>query len=267
MTMRRLLLCALLLAVGCGSSSASLHESSAPPDPRELLGTWDVSGEGVPSGTRVTFSDSSSVDAAFSVQQPCGRVGGSWRAAQEQPLLVAGVSAGDGGCFGPKGIEGVAWLRQVLGFRIPETGPELLGDAGQVVATLNRVGTAPTASPSAGLGEEFAVPLPLPEGAEAPTEQQLRGQWVPVDPTPTKPFAEFDDDHGWHGSDGCNSHGGQFVLGKDGRLLATSGVSTLIGCMGSALPHWVAQAGRVGLVGAELVFYDPKGKELGRARR
>lgn len=66
------------------------------------------------------------------------------------------------------------------------------------------------------------------------------------------------------GSDGCNGKGGGFLLGQEGRLLTTSGNTTLIGCESSPVASWVDGASRAGLLGDLLVFYDAKARELGR---
>ena len=273
MLMRRLLLCLLLLLTACGSDPpSSLVPAPSEPapapasDPRSLAGRWAVSGAGVLPGTTLTLNDSSSIDSSLVLDMPCGQVGGAWAVAGEQSLLVGDVSAGAQPCFGKSGIQGADWLRLVTGFRLSAEGPELLSSQQQVVATLRRTGPVPSTTPAEGLGMEFAVPAALPSGSLPPTSDQLQGRWLPVLPPPSAAFAEFTADRRWHGSDGCNGSGGQYVLGAQGRLLATSGPTTLIGCAGSGLPHWVAQASRVGVVGDELVFYDAKAKELGRAK-
>lgn len=61
--------------------------------------------------------------------------------------------------------------------------------------------------------------------------------------------------------------GGAWTVGADGRLRATAGVSTMIGCAGVPVGSWLASAGRVGLDGQTLVLLDDDGAELGRLAR
>ena len=74
---------------------------------------------------------------------------------------------------------------------------------------------------------------------------------------------EFEADGSWRGSDGCNATEGRFVQGIRGLLLATSGVSTAMGCENSDGPLWVAEAARAGMTGDALTLYGQDGKKLG----
>jgi hypothetical protein len=75
----------------------------------------------------------------------------------------------------------------------------------------------------------------------------------------------FNTDGNWVGFDGCNSGpSGRFAVGPGGELLATAGSSTLAFCGNSHGAFWPHDAGRVGLDGRNLAFYDPDGHLLGR---
>lgn len=61
--------------------------------------------------------------------------------------------------------------------------------------------------------------------------------------------------------------GGGWVVGPVGTLLATSGVSTLIGCDNVPVGDWLSSARRAGFDGATLVLLDQHATELGRLHR
>ena len=107
-------------------------------------------------------------------------------------------------------------------------------------------------------------PAALPDGVRPPTAAELERRFVPDVDRSGKAFVSFDASGRWHGSDGCNEGIGVYALGSGGRLLATEGFSTLVGCSGSMADHWVHAASRVGLIGGDLVFYDTHATELGR---
>jgi hypothetical protein len=60
---------------------------------------------------------------------------------------------------------------------------------------------------------------------------------------------------------------GRWAVGADGRVLATSGASTAIGCHNIPVDQWWPQAGRAGFDGRTLVLLDTDGHELGRLDR
>ena len=84
---------------------------------------------------------------------------------------------------------------------------------------------------------------------------------------PNDPFAEFAADRTWAGSDGCNRSSGAWGVDDAGRLLATGGITTAMGCDGAQVPGWVTWAGRAGFDGEVLVLLDRDGGELGRLVR
>jgi hypothetical protein len=60
---------------------------------------------------------------------------------------------------------------------------------------------------------------------------------------------------------------GRWTAGSDGRVLATSGVSTLIGCHNVEVAQWWSTAARAGFDGSALVLIDRNGNELARLTR
>jgi hypothetical protein len=277
--MRRLLVLCVLGAVACGSGTADRLGGDAPsPSPSppssslDLVGRWYVDVPGEPQGaTSVIFGE------RLAVFLTCGVMDGEWNADARQGLFVADASSGDMSCFSGTGPPPLTWLTSARGFAVSGQDRLLLSEAGRTLAVL-RPGARPTVGPNR--ADSYAAepvvtdamrkaaeePSPLPSGAVAPTDEQLQRRWVPLAARPTKAYVSFQDDARWRGSDGCNGVGGAFLLGHDGRLLATVGGSTLIGCVNSPLSSWPAQSSRVGLVGSQLVFFDADAKELGRAR-
>jgi heat shock protein HslJ len=240
-------------------------------NPLDLVGRWfvDVTGQS-PGTAAVIFGE------GMTVFLPCGVLDGEWKAEGRQSLFVASLSGGDQGCFDSTGMKPVPWVTEAVAFRSSGDNRLLLDSAGATVALL-RPGATPTvgsnrassyaAAPTITDAMRAAArePAPLPAEAKAPSAQELQRRWVPLDSSNRKAHVTFDAGGQWGGSDGCNGSGGRFVLGADGRLLATSGLSTLVGCNNSPLPGWVGQASRVGLVQGDLVLYDAAGKALGRA--
>ena len=79
---------------------------------------------------------------------------------------------------------------------------------------------------------------------------------------PKVPFLELDAEGSWTSSDGCNGSMGRWTAGDDGRVLATSGASTLIGCHNVPVDQRWVTAARAGFDGAALVLLDREGNEL-----
>lgn len=114
-----------------------------------------------------------------------------------------------------------------------------------------------------------APPAPLPSGALAATSADILGLWKPTGPhgNSSPAFVLFSADR-WSGSDGCNPFNGQYTLTGDGRLTASSGPTTLIGCLNWKGPTWVSEASRIAISGGnKLVLYDKSGKRLGEMVR
>jgi hypothetical protein len=117
----------------------------------------------------------------------------------------------------------------------------------------------------------YAAAAPLPARLTPVTAASLLGRWRP-DPAlakvnPLSPYVEFRDGGQWQGSDGCNGQGGRWAAGPAGAFVATSGISTMIGCDNVPVAAWMDSARRVGLDGKILVLLDGAGKEVGRLRR
>lgn len=270
MGVRRLLLCFLVLATSCSSDPSSSPGPSTvtqEADASRLVGRWTVAGEGVVSGTKLILRNSTSVDQALFVDLPCGQVGGPWAADGEQSLFVGDAKAGASSCFDDDGPRDVGWLARAVGFRVVADTALLVDSQGRTVVTLRPI--APSSAEPAETpidAKDSLEPRPLPENARPPSNRDLLRRWVPQGARAgTRAFVEFAADGSWHGSDGCNGKGGRYVLGAAGRLLATGGPQTLVGCENSPIGNWVESASRAGLVADDLVFYDGTGKELGRA--
>ena len=122
------------------------------------------------------------------------------------------------------------------------------------------------ADATAGPGSGAAGPPPGPRPA---TAEDLLGRWYPADGTAHgRAFAEFAADGGWTGSDGCNGQRGTWTLRSDnGAFTGTAGPSTLIACENVPIARWIAEAGRVGIDGGDLVLSDADGTEQARLVR
>lgn len=111
----------------------------------------------------------------------------------------------------------------------------------------------------------------IPDSLTAPTSEELEGRWLPAVPDPEDPtgsWIEFIPDNRWEGTDGCNGYAGLWLLGSDGQIRATSGISTPMACPGVPVSSWLVEAGAVGLDESwELVFIDVLGTESGRLVR
>jgi heat shock protein HslJ len=74
----------------------------------------------------------------------------------------------------------------------------------------------------------------------------------------------------WSGSDGCNSIGGRYQVGRGGEFRVEDVGGTLIGCRsGTTVPvaHVLVSATHVALVGESLTFFDGNDRLLGRFER
>jgi hypothetical protein len=247
-------------------------------DPARLVGAWHLTAPGEPSTAVLTIGDR--VDGGILLFRPCGMLSGSWRA-NRHGMFVAAIDGGDGACYGDRAAvpndPAPRWLPEVVGFRRDRTDELLLDAAGHVVARL-RPGAHPTVGPNASqqfvappvvteaMRRAWAEPAPLPHGVRPASAADALGRWVPGR-RGSLAYVRFDVGGHYAGSDGCNGAGGRYLLGAGGLVIATSGLSTLIGCENSPLPGWVTAAGRLGIRGGQLVFVDPQGKVLGAARR
>lgn len=247
---------------------------AADTDPVALIGLWSVTradGEEPGAVLRIASDD-------LSLWRDCGTLMGDWRA-DTGGLFVADLY-GSTGCPAADPLT-PAWLRDAAAYQILGEDRVLLDSHGEPVARLSPGGTpkpnpnlAPSEAEPPAVTEEarraLARAAALPVGLAAPDPGALVGRWVPEGGGggrgPKPAFLKFMADGDWTGSDGCNGLGGRWVAGADGSLLATSGVSTLIGCDNVPIGGWLGRTRRVGLDGAALVLVDADAKEIGRLR-
>ncbi|MFJ8582086.1 META domain-containing protein [Micromonospora sp. NPDC093277] len=253
-----------------------------PQDPVALIGLWTVAEADGGAGDVLRLG--SAPGDGLRLFGRCGAHMGTWRA-DVNGLFVAdlwGTSGpGDGRDCQPGPEPADTWLHHAVAFRVEADGPVLLDDRGGRVARL-LAGAKPTPGPDtlASLAEPpevtdearraFAPAAALPAALTLASRKSLLGRWMPVDGRrggPKAAYVELRADGGWRGSDGCNGQGGRWVAGPGGALLATDGVSTLIGCDNLPVGTWLASARRAGLDGDVLVLLDAQGKETGRLRR
>lgn len=285
----------LALALGaCGQASGegprvlspSPYSESAPPpstdmapvvesEPIDLVNMWRVSGveeESPDTWLRLDGSD-------YVLWRGCGVIHGSWRATGTAFLAYSSGASGE--CVTGDDSLNTGWLESVTSYRPSGEGWELVDPDNAVVATLTVDGGP---EPISGLIEYYVEPpevteeirdalameaTPLPAGLSPVTQADLVGRWVQVDVDRAypeyvdEPFAEFQDDRGWSGTDGCNGAQGRWTVDRNGVLLATAGPSTAIGCDGAQVPSWVVQASSAGFDDGRLVLLDGSGSELG----
>jgi hypothetical protein len=244
-------------------------------DPWRLIGSWLVTADGEEPGAVLRISGDD-----VSLWRRCGQLEGSWRA-DRSGSFVADLYSGSGGCditetFTP------AWLRAAAAFDLRATGPRLLDADGTVVARL-APGGRPTAGPDvlASLADpprvtaddrrSFPEAAPLPAGLLPADRTSLVGRWLPQSADavqrPEQPMLELRADGTWTSSDGCNSSGGRWTAGDGGRVLATAGYSTLVGCTNVNVAGDLYDASRAAFDGTELVLLDATGAETGRLVR
>ncbi|MFC6236282.1 hypothetical protein [Longivirga aurantiaca] len=273
---------------GTAGGSASSAPASAAPSPSDLdvaslVGTWSVSADGAPPGLLVTISP-----GEVTVWQDCGAVGLSWRASTSG-MFAAALGSWAGECGTPARPD-AAWLEAVAGWQPEGTGIRLVDPSGAESATLEPA-APPTVKAYAGirvpdqasLTDEMrralnATPSMGAGVSRAATRELLVGAWVAVPPatapadsgaldreTPGFTLAE---DGLWKGTDGCNGGGGRWNADAEGRIIATSGNSTLVGCNNIDAPRWLGGAWLAGFTSdGTLVLYDYEGAELGRLTR
>ena len=267
------------LAGACGSATPSAGGSVRADEvgePWDLVGSWLLDAQGEDTGTVLRLDTGD-----LSLWRKCDVLEGSWLA-DRTGLFIADVFGNMHPCA-ESSIEVPSWLSSAVGYRATSQGPELLDRAGQVVARL-RPGGRPTAPPNVAASEAdppavtsetrraFPRPAPLPPGLIAADAGSLAGTWAPSEdpnegqrPEPVR--LELRSDGRYVGSDGCNGVGGRWVSGADGALLATSGISTLLGCHNIDVGSWFAGARRAGFdTDGTLVLLDAAGNETGRLR-
>ena len=260
-------------ATPAGPVSPRGSDTAAWSDPVGLIGMWRVSGaegEGPDTWLRLDAGQ-------YMLWGDCGAyVQGGWEATGR--TFVASDPYGMAAACAADGILEVPWLRAAVAYEPDGDGWRLLDEDGEVLAGL-RIDGAPAPVPDA--AERFAQapevtddvraafdePAPLPRGLEPATGRDVVGRWEPLDHSSTDPHVDFEEDGTWSGSDGCNGSGGAWALDDGGRLLATSGVHTLMACDGHGVPGAVTAAARAGLDAGLLVLVDQDGTEITRLAR
>lgn len=284
---------AALVLVGCGEiaqpgggggvEGSATQTTSSPAhaiDPLLLVGIWQLHGTDEPPGTVLRL------DAReLSLWRACGAVFGSWRADDEGLFVADAGQSGDDGCFGPNATALTMrppWLVAATQFRADGDLRLLLDADGDVTARLEPVSGSPTVESARSPFQDppvvdsrarqaLATPAALPGRLSPATRASLVGRWVPTGADdverPRVPFLQLQADGSWTSSDGCNGSLGRWAVGADGRVLATSGVSTAIGCHNIPVDQWWTEAGRAGFDGGTLVLFGTDGHELGRLDR
>ena len=247
-------------------------QANGPSDPVGLVGLWRVTdAEGVDPDTWLRL------DAGeYHVWAPCGSVSSGWMAT-DHVFLAAAPSGGTGECA----LVPLPWLNTAVAYATDGDGWSLLDTAGAVIARLHVDGEPPLHPDTIDdlqrapevtdrTREWLATPDPVPEGLTPATGESLLGRWRPVTEYETEPFLDFADDRTWTGSDGCNGLFGAWTLDDDGRVLATAGPQTLMGCDGEPLAHALVTARRAAFDrsdGEVLVLLDGAGEEQARLVR
>lgn len=276
---------ALAVLAGCGGDDSvdqtpNAEGSTAPTTgtgavlPSQLVGQWDVEGEGVEKGAVITFS----ADEA-SLLSRCGVLDGSWKSLPGG-VFLADLYSGPEDCIPDDDASFTpAWLGTASSFSVRGEQRQLHGNDGQVTAILRPAAGRPKlpsteteeyVDPPVLTDEERAeldrLPPDFPPGIRPAEASELLGTWVLPGETGGKgnwPHATFGDD-GWIvGSDGCNGTGARYAL-AEGALLQSDGVSTLIGCENIDI---TAGAVLVGFDGETLVLIGKDGQEIRRAVR
>jgi hypothetical protein len=260
-----------------GSTPVPTSGGPGPADPLLLIGVWQVRGADEAPGTvlRVDVTE-------LSLWRACGVLYGSWRADKDGTFVADAGQSVDDSCATARDTALTLrpdWLVAATSFRTDGGARMLLDDHGAVTAHLVPVNGAPPPDGSrspftdppmvdAAARLAFAAPEPLPTGLRPATRATLVGRWVPQGTDtvqrPQVPFLRLNADGSWTTSDGCNGSMGRWTAGSDGRVLATSGASTLIGCHNVPVAQWWSTAARAGFDGPALVLLDRDGNELTR---
>ncbi|MFG1923131.1 META domain-containing protein [Cryptosporangium sp. NPDC048952] len=252
----------LFVVVGCAdrSSSVTPHNSAGP---ISLIGSWTVAG--TDDVLRIA------PNRQLSLWRTCGTLTGSWAASQD--LFIGDVHGGSAPCGSPVTP---GWLQAANGYRSSGENLEFLDRSGELVARLISGGT-PKVGPNVAASEADPPVITAKDRTElarvprrpatlTPVESTaIVGRWAPATPA-GKAFVEFTNDGTWTGSDGCNAHGGRWAATPTS-MLATTGMSTLIGCDGPPVARWLSHTAIAGLDDDALVLLDATGAELTRLTR
>lgn len=266
-----------LLPTTSGGDEVPAMETPATPveqpvnDPLGLVNLWRVSAPGEAEDTWLRLEA-----GTYQLWRDCGFVEGGWEASGT--AFVASDPFGfSEGCY-PSPDVSVPWLREASAYRAEGDGWVLVDAQGQALAELAVDGAPEPIDTAADLYAAppevddrtralLAEPSELDDGLMPVDGEALLGRWEPPGATETGygevPYVEFQPDGTWSGTDGCNGGEGVWAVDAAGRLLATSGPSTLVGCGGVDVPSWVAGAARAALDGQVLVLVGPDGDRLG----
>ena len=214
---------AVLVAAGCAGTEQVVSAAAAPTDlPSHLLGTWSVSGAGVPTGTRVAFSA-----VAMDVLMPCGTLDGSWDA-RPGGAFLADVHAADPACREARSTLTLPWLDRAVSFRSVGKGRELLDVQGGRVARLRRwtpvVPGQPGPAQPVSLAARQAAdtrPATLPAGLEPVGATDLVGAWA-GEPGGAA-VLQVDGEGTYRRVSGCWRGDGRWALSGPALLLAGAG--------------------------------------------
>jgi hypothetical protein len=207
----------------------------------------------------------------LTIYQTCGGLQAAWNA-DSQGLFVADVMSSTGGCDPGTRVD---WLNKAAGYRLDGRNVVLVDVDGATVAQLVASGRPlrpdrESFEVTDAFRHSYDLPAVLPTRLTPVDRRDLPGRWVPVhggSKNPFQPYLNFGAEGRWWGSDGCNGSGGGWVVGPAGTLLATSGMSTLVGCDNVSVDGWLSSARRAGFDGEILVLLDEIAGELGRLRR
>jgi hypothetical protein len=267
-----------------------------------LQGLWGVRAAGEADGTVINLSGGD-----WLLMRDCGEATGTWAARGGlfvgKSAWLTGrepVFEGDPQAKCPAAERArPEWLESVTGYRKDGAGWDLVDAQSGVVAELESGATWPAAHAGNRAymemgGDDNPYPtmeerkrlnslaaVPLPAGVRAPSADDLLGRWElsrPVDPMCDQPWIQFGMAGTWTGHNMSGDTKGRWVLGREGLALGTAGDSNASGCStydgapdpdlrGLETDVWIWRLGRLGLDGAELIFYDPEGAELARTQR
>ncbi|MCL2787067.1 MAG: hypothetical protein FWD59_00965 [Micrococcales bacterium] len=242
-------------------------------DPIGLVNIWRVSTDSEEPDTWLRLDHFS-----YQLWRTCGFLEGGWYA-DDQSFFASEPHSWSGACGKDGESQTAPWLSSIASYEPTEDGWRLMAADGAELATLTVDGAPPPDRNSADFFREppeitdelrdwLAKPVPLPDGLEPATAEQLLGRWVPVEQFTTEPFLTFNADGTWEGSDGCNGSGGAWrLVGDEGKIFSTSGIETLIGCEGVSTSYWLYRSTRAGLDNGTLVLLDQHAEELGRLTR
>ncbi|MCL1897279.1 MAG: FG-GAP-like repeat-containing protein [Micrococcales bacterium] len=239
-------------------------------NPVDLVNLWRVKATGEAHDTWLRLDAGS-----YQLFRACGHFEGGWNA--DGKVFFAAAPNGMSGACGDAGytFDPIPWLAAAVSYEPVGKGWRLVDKAGKELALLTIDGAPPPDKNSADFYRQppkitpevrafFKEPVPLPSGLKPATMAMLTGKiWILIGGYNPKAFLKFYADGSWHGSDGCNGRGGEWMLVNNaGKLFTSSGMSTAIGCNNA--PIGLYRTTMAGFDGKTLVLINPEGKEFGR---